>query len=396
MKGPHRQDGPLAPFVDGYRDWLSERGYTPASVVSALVALGNLGRWMQREGVGVEQLDDAVVSRFVATQARVRGRLPLASVRPLIEYLRSAGAVPAEPAGPQTAVDRLVDGYREWLLVERGLAPSTVRAREIVARRFLAGQLSACEAIEAVQVTAADVTRFIVRESERVSPRSAGSMACRLRSLLRFLAARGLAESGLAEAVPRIAVWRDSALPRFPVPAAVDALLAACDRSTMAGARDYAVLLLLARLGLRAIEVSRLELSDIDWRAGEVELDGKAHERGRLPLPADVGEAVVCYLRLRGGTHQRVFVTVQAPIRPLEPTAIRSLVRHAYQRAGLDPVGAHQLRHALASDLLRAGASLVAIGQVLRHKDLASTRIYAKVDLERLRSVARPWPGATR
>lgn len=396
MKGPHRQDGPLAPFVDGYRDWLSERGYTPASVVSALVALGNLGRWMQREGVGVEQLDDAAVNRFVATQARVRGRLPLASVRPLIEYLRSAGAVPAEPAGPQTAVDRLVDGYREWLLVERGLAPSTVRAREIVARRFLAGQLSACEAIEAVQVTAADVTRFIVRESERVSPRSAGSMACRLRSLLRFLAARGLAESGLAEAVPRIAVWRDSALPRFPVPAAVDALLAACDRSTMAGARDYAVLLLLARLGLRAIEVSRLELSDIDWRAGEVELDGKAHERGRLPLPADVGEAVVCYLRLRGGTHQRVFVTVQAPIRPLEPTAIRSLVRHAYQRAGLDPVGAHQLRHALASDLLRAGASLVAIGQVLRHKDLASTRIYAKVDLERLRSVARPWPGATR
>lgn len=396
MKGPHRQDGPLAPFVDGYRDWLSERGYTPASVVNALVALGNLGRWMQHEGVGVRQLDDAAVSRFVATQVRVRGRLPLASVRPLIEYLRWAWVVPAEPIGPQTAVDRLVDGYREWLLVERGLAPSTVRAREIVARRFLAGQLSACDAIEPVQVAAADVTRFLVRESERVSPRSAGSMACRLRSLLRFLAARGLAESGLAEAVPRIALWRDSALPRFPVPAAVDALLAACDRSTVAGARDYAVLLLLARLGLRAIEVSRLELSDIDWRAGEVELDGKAHERGRLPLPADVGEAVVCYLRLRGGTHQRVFVTVQAPIRPLEPTAIRSLVRHAYQRTGLEPVGAHQLRHALASDLLRAGASLVAVGQVLRHKDLASTRIYAKVDLERLRSVARPWPGATR
>lgn len=396
MKGPHRQDGPLAPFVDGYRDWLSARGYTPASVVNALVALGHLGRWMQHEGIDVEQLDDAAVSRFVATQARVRGRLPLASVRPLIEYLRSAGVVPGEPAGPQTAVDRLVDGYREWLLVERGLAPSTVRAREIVARRFLAGQLSACDAIEPVQVAAAGVTRFLLRESERVSPRSAGSVACRLRSLLRFLAARGLADPGLAEAVPRIALWRDSALPRFPVPAAVDALLAACDRSTVAGARDYAVLLLLARLGLRAIEVSRLELSDIDWRAGEVDLDGKAHERGRLPLTADVGEALVCYLRLRGGTHQRVFVTLPAPIRPLEPTAIRSLVRHAYQRAGLDPVGAHQLRHALASDLLAAGASLAAVSQVLRHKDLASTTIYAKVDLQRLRCVAGPWPGATR
>lgn len=399
MKGPHRQDGPLAPFVDGYRDWLSERGYTPASVVKALVALGNLGRWMAREDVGVEQLDDAAVGRFVATQVRVRGRLPLASVRPLIEYLRSAGVVPAEPAGPQTAVDRLVDGYREWLLVERGLAPSTVRAREIVARRFLAGQLPGWDAIEPAQVTvtAADVTRFLVRESERVSPRSAGTAASRLRSLLRFLAARGLAEGGLVEAVPRIALWRDSALPQFPVPAAVDALLAACDRSTVVGARDYAVLLLLARLGLRAIEVSRLELSDIDWRAGEVELDGKAHERGRLPLPADVGEALVAYLRVRGGTHdRRVFVTVPAPTRPLEPTAIRSLVRHAYQRAGLDPVGAHQLRHALASDLLRAGASLAAVGQILRHKDLASTTIYAKVDLERLRGVAAPWPGAAR
>lgn len=148
MKGPHRQDGPLAPFVDGYRDWLLERGYTLASVIHALIALGHLGRWLQHEGRGVDQLDDDAVSRFVATQVRVRGRLPLASVRPLIEYLRWAGVVPAEPAGPQTAVDRLVDGYREWLLVERGLAPSTVRAREIVARRFLAGPLSTRDAIE--------------------------------------------------------------------------------------------------------------------------------------------------------------------------------------------------------------------------------------------------------
>lgn len=396
MKGPHRQDGPLAPFVDGYRGWLLERGYTLASVVNALIALGHLGRWMRLEGIRVEQLDDAAVSRFVATQVRARGRLPLASVRPLIEYLRSDGVVAAEPAGPQTAVDQLVDGYREWLLVERGLAPSTVRAREIVARRFLAGQLSAWDAIEPVAVTAADVTGFLLRESERVSSRSAGSAASRLRSLLRFLAARGLADPGLAEAVPRIALWRDSALPRFPVPAAVDALVAACDRSTVAGARDYAVLLLLARLGLRAIEVSRLELSDLDWRAGEIDLDGKAHERGRLPLPADVGEALVAYLRLRRGTHHRVFVTVQAPTRPLEPTAIRSLVRHAYQRAGLEPVGAHQLRHALASDLLAAGASLAAVGQVLRHKHLVSTTIYAKVDLARLRTVAAPWPGAAR
>jgi integrase/recombinase XerD len=130
--------------------------------------------------------------------------------------------------------------------------------------------------------------------------------------------------------------------------------------------------------------------------AGEIELDGKAHQRGRLPLPVDVGEAIVAYLRVRDRTHQRLFLNVKAPSRPLEATGVRSLVRHAYQRAGLEPVGAHQLRHALASDLLRAGASLVAIGQVLRHQDLQSTAIYAKVDLERLRFVASPWPGAAR
>ena len=156
------------------------------------------------------------------------------------------------------------------------------------------------------------------------------------------------------------------------------------------------VLMLLARLGLRAIEVSRLELSDVDWRAGEVEVDGKAHHRGRLPLPVDVGEALVAYLQVSDRVGRRLFMNVKAPPRPLEPTGVRSLVRHAYQRAGLDPVGAHQLRHALASDLLRAGASLVAIGQVLRHQHLESTAIYAKVDLERLRSVASPWPGAGR
>jgi site-specific recombinase XerD len=396
MSGPHRHDGQLGAFVDGYRTWLLERGYRRSTVPRSLIALGHLGRWMEREEIDVAQLDDIAARKFVGTQVRVKGRLPLASVEPLIEYLRVIGVVATEPAGPVTRVDELVDGYREWLLVERRLARSTVRSSERLARRFLAERMSARDATEPVLVTSADVTGFLMRESERVSPRSAGCIACQVRSLLRYLAARGLADPGLVDAVPRIALWRDSTIPRFPAPAAVDALLASCDRSSVIGARDYAVLMLLARLGLRAIEVSRLELSDLDWRAGEIELDGKAHERGRLPLPPDVGDALVAYLQVRGGINRRVFVTVRAPMRPLEPTGIRSLVRHAYQRAGLEPVGAHQLRHALASDLLRAGASLVAIGQVLRHKRLESTTIYAKVDLERLRSAARPWPGAAR
>lgn len=396
MKGPYRQDGLLAPYVGGYRDWLLGRGYTSWSTVHALTALGHFGRWMEHEGIGVDQLDEAAVRRFVGTQVRVRGRLPLASVRPLLEYLQTTGAAPAGTAGRREPApeDDLLDGYHEWLAVERRLAPSTIRGRERIARLFLTGRPTPGET--GLSITAAEVTAFLVRESGRLSPGSMGAVSSRLRSLLRYLSMRGLADPGLADAVPRIASWRQAIVPRFPEPAAVDALLASCDRSTVVGARDYAVLMLLARLGLRAVEVSRIELSDVDWRAGEIELDGKAHHRGRLPMPAEVGEALVAYLRVRDRTHRRVFMNVQAPARPLEATGVRSLVRHAYLRAGLEPVGAHQLRHALASDLLRAGASLVAIGQVLRHQDLQSTAIYAKVDLERLRSVASPWPGAAR
>ena len=396
MKGPYRHDGPLAPCVGGYREWLLGRGYTPAAAVGALVALGHLGRWMEQEGIEVDELDSAAVGRFVGTQVRVRGRLPLASVKPLLEYLRTTGLAPAGTAGSgqSSPEDELLAGYREWLL-ERRFAPSTIRGRERIARRFLAGR-TPTPGETGLSITAAELTAFLVRESERVSPGSMGAVTSRLRSILRYLSTRGLADPGLADAVPRIASWREATVPRFPAPAAVDALLASCDRSTVVGARDYAVLMLLARLGLRAIEVARLELSDLDWRAGEIELDGNAHHRGRLPLPVDVGEALVAYLRVRGRTHQRLFLNVKAPIRPLEATGVRSLVRHAYQRAELEPLGAHQLRHALASDLLRAGASLVAIGQVLRHQDLQSTAIYAKVDLERLRSVASPWPGAAR
>jgi site-specific recombinase XerD len=397
MKGPYRQDGSLTPYVGGYRDWLLGCGYTPSSTVHALTALGHLGRWMENEGIGVDQLDEAAVRRFVGTQVRVRGRLPLASVRPLLEYLQATGAAPVGTAGSRDPApeDELLDGYREWLVLERRLAPSTIRGREQIARRFLTGCTMTPGEI-GLSITAAEVTAFLARESGRLSPGSMGAVSSRLRSLLRYLAMRGLADPRLAEAIPRIASWREAMVPRFPEPAAVDALLASCDRSTVVGARDYAVLMLLSRLGLRAIEVSRLELSDLDWRAGEIEVDGKAHHRGRLPLPVDVGEALVAYLRVRGPARQRLFMNVKAPPCPLEPTGVRSLVRHAYQRAGLDPVGAHQLRHALASDLLRAGASLVAIGQVLRHQHLESTAIYAKVDLERLRSVASPWPGARR
>ena len=247
-------------------------------------------------------------------------------------------------------------------------------------------------------ITAGEVNDFLVRECARVSSGSAGCCTYRLRSLLRYLAVRGFADPGLAQAVPRVARWREATIPQFPTRPEIDRLLASCDRQDATGARDYAVLLLLARLGLRAVEVSRLRLDDLDWRAGQIIVDGKAHRRDQLPLPSDVGEAIVEHLKHRGRRRgeRRVFLTVHAPIRPLEPSGVRTIVRNACRRAGIERVPAHRLRHALASDLLREGASMIDIGQVLRHKHLESTAIYAKVDLQRLRLAASPWPGALR
>ena len=398
MSGTRRTPGPLGAHVEGYRTWLLERGYARSAAIRSLGTLGHLGRWMDREALAVDQLDVARVRAFVAAYRGDTGRLPTASVWPLLAYLRAEGVVAHEPPAVLTALEQLIVDYCEWLLRERGLAAVTVRGSAQLARRFLAERVGPHDARGVTGLTAGEVNDFLLRECARVRPGSVGCYASRLRSLLRYLAARGLADPRLADAVPRIAHWRDAAIPEFPTRLQIDPILGSCDRQSVAGARDYAVLMLLARLGLRAVEVSRLRLQDLDWRTGEITVDGKAHQPGLLPLPGDVGEAIVAHLKQRGrrDDEPRVFLTVHAPIRPLEPSGVRTIVRNACRRARVEHVPAHRLRHALASDLLREGASLTAIGQVLRHRHLESTAIYAKVDLQRLRLAARPWPGADR
>ena len=264
-----------------------------------------------------------------------------------------------------------------------------------LAARFLGERVSAVDELGVKDLSGEQVTAFLLRECERLSVDSAKGKVAELRSLLRFLFVRGSIELALGESVPPVAGWRDTGIPRSVPPADVERLIASCDRSTLDGARDAAIVLLLARLGLRSIEVARLELSDLDWRAGELLVRGKGGREDRLPLPDDVGMALAEYLTVRGRRElRRVFLTLRAPTRPIRPDLVGDVVRRACERAGLARFTPHRLRHALASVMLAQGASLQEIGQVLRHRHLSTTAIYARVDLERLRRVALPWPGA--
>jgi site-specific recombinase XerD len=242
---------------------------------------------------------------------------------------------------------------------------------------------------------AAKVTAFMVDHSRGRNSWSAKAMVTSLRAFLRFAHATGRTAVPLAGAVPAVASWRLSALPRGLPAAEIEMLLAGCDRGTAAGLRDYSVLSLLARLGLRGAEAAGLQLGDIDWRAGEVAVTGKGSRSERLPLPAPAGEALAAWLAEgRPACKSRaVFVTVRRPYRQLTPEAVRAVMGRACDRAGLERRGAHRLRHALATEMLRAGASLPEVGQVLRHRSLLSTSLYAKVDQNALRPLARPWPG---
>jgi site-specific recombinase XerD len=287
----------------------------------------------------------------------------------------------------------LLAEFGSWLTRERGLSAESVRCYGNQAKTFLTatGGAAALSGLNAGAVTA-----FMVAHARDRNSWSAKAMVTALRAFLRFAHATGRTAEPLAGAVPAVASWRLAALPRGLSPADISALLASCDQGTMTGLRDYAILSLLSGLGLRGAEVAGLRLEDIDWRAGEVTVTGKGSRTERLPLPVPAGEALAAWLTSgRPACQSReVFVTVRQPYRPLTSSAVRVIVPKACARAGLEHRGAHQLRHALATQMLRAGASLPEVGQVLRHRSVLSTSIYAKVDQNALRPLTRRWPGA--
>ena len=298
---------------------------------------------------------------------------------------------------PLDVVDVVVDEFRVWLREERGLSPETVRCYGNQARTFLAWLPKPLDTV-VQQLDSGQITSFVLDYCRDRNTGSAKAMVTALRALLRFWHVSGHTPTPLAGAVPAVAGWRLASLRRGLDAAVIARLLECCERTTMVGRRDYAILMLLARLGLRGAEATTLELSDIDWRSGKITVHGKGNRIDRLPLPVDVGEAIVSYLtngRPSCAT-RAVFCTVRGPYRPLTPAAVRQVMCRACHRASLPRVGTHRLRHSLATDMLRAGASLAEVGQILRHRSLLSTSIYAKVDENALRSLARPWPRGAR
>jgi site-specific recombinase XerD len=293
-------------------------------------------------------------------------------------------------------VEVLAERYRRWLVTDRGLADATVVRYVKLARSFLNQRLTGRGGLESLSGT--DVVVFLLAESERLSVGSVKGRVGELRSLLRFLYLQGLTPRPLAIVVPPVAGWRDTGVPKAIPAGDVQRLLDSCDHGDPVGMRDHAILMLVARLGLRSAEVARLELGDIDWRAGQITLRGKACRQDGMPLPCDVGEALAAYLsQARPATPLRqVFLAAKAPMRAIPPGLVSDVTHRACDRAGLPRIGAHRLRHTLATEMLRRGATIVEVSQVLRHRDLATTAIYAKVDFAVLRTVAQPWPGAAR
>jgi integrase/recombinase XerD len=389
-----RVSGPLAGHAAGFAVFLAEAGYTPLSARNQVRVLAHLSRWAEDRGLAPRELTSDRLGEFLAArrEAGYYNHLSERGLAPLTAFLQGVGAVPAAvPAAPSGAVDVLVSRYRAYLETERGLAAGTVRYCTDQARGFLAGREDRLAALGA-----AEVSGFVADECRRRSTGSAKVLVTALRSLLRFLVLDGLVTPGLHDAVPAVAGWRGGGLPRALPDGQVAALLAACDRETATGRRDFAVLTLLARLGLRACEVSALELGDIGWRAGTVTVRGKGRRDERLPLPSDVGEALAGYLRggrPAGGACRRVFLLSRAPGGGMSDSAVKAVVRSACRRAGLPEAGAHRLRHSAATGMLRAGAPLAEIGQVLRHRSMSTTAIYAKVDHGALAQLALPWPG---
>ena len=393
------RDSPLASHLVPFATSLVENGYVKSTVQSKLNLLASLGQWLERRRLSITDFDEQFAEKFIAYKRR-KGRVHRGNRETLLQFLdhlRKRGVI----AGPTPTCDgsplaAILARYERHLRSERGLAAATVINYLPCIRKFLIERFRE-KPLVIGEVSSSDVSDFILRKAPTMSPRRAQLVTAAFRSFFRFLFQEGELQVNLALSVPSVADRRLSTIPKYLSPDQVERVLGTCNRQTATGRRDYAILLLLARLGLRAGEVVSLQLDDVDWRAGELLVRGKGLLHDRMPLPVDVGEALTTYLRLDRPPckTRRVFVCMKAPRSGFAgPSTLSTIVRRALDRADLYPAlrGAHVLRHSLATTMLRSGASMNEIGEVLRHRNPSTTEIYAKLDFDGLRTLAQPWP----
>jgi integrase/recombinase XerD len=403
-----RATGPLAPHLGVLvRSMIAQQYAATVVYIKALHAVA-FDRWLAKRRIGLADLGELHLERYRRRRRRRQQcirpgtrRIEWCAVMQLLQFLRDQGLCPAARV-QTTAAGKLAASFQQHLQDQQGLATATIERYTTVASQFLDDHFGA-GAVDLRALRASDGIAFIQRQARRMQPPALKCIVNALRSFLRYAQYRGELTTALAAAVPAVAAWATTpALPKAISPEHAQCAIDSCNLSTRAGLRDRAVLLLLARLGLRAHEIIALQLEDCDWDGGHLRVRSKCRREQLLPIPADVGAAMAAYLRHGRPQSQsrHVFLRSVAPIRGLMPGSdgIGTIVRHALERAGVDAPhrGSHQFRHALAVRMLQRGASLTEIGEVLRHQSPQTTSIYARVDIGALRPLAQPWPGGVR
>lgn len=387
--------GALEPHAVGYAEYLARLGYSEMTRRQHMTLVAHVSRWLAGEELDAGGLTVDTVSRYVQARAAAgySTNRSCHCLDRLLSYLREVNAAPPAPPRALTPTDVQAERFRAYLLSERGLKPNVAEFYVVSVRPFVA-MVMAGDDIDAEKLSARTVVAFLSGLARTLAPKTVQGRAPALRALLRWWFLDGSTDVDLSVVVPKVA-HRSAGLPRALPGEQVATLLASCDTSSTNGLRDRAILTLLARMGLRSGEVAGLQLDDLDWRQGEIVVRGKGDRVDRLPLPADVGQILAEYLeagRPPDALDRRVFVRVKAPHRGLTNTGVTQVVNSAAHRTGLGTIFAHRLRHSVATTTLAAGAPLVEIGQLLRHSSVLTTAIYAKVDIEALRALARPWP----
>ncbi len=386
----HRE-GLLGPHVDALAESLAARGYAANTIRSVLSGARTFGEWLRKRGYAIADIDDSLAEQFVrqARRSSAWRKALRASVDHVLSFLRAEGMIAKRL--PPPARPPLVAEFREWMLEHRGVTPSTIANYETIVCDLLAAVRG-----DIARLSARQLRSFIVERATKHGHGWAGNVVTATRGFIRFLVATSRCVDTLVGAIPSVASWKETSVPRHLAPEDVERVISACDVATPDGLRDHAILLLLARLGLRAGDVVALTLDAFDWKNARLRVAGKGRREDWLPLPQDVGDAVIAYIK-KGRPRVRseaVFFTLVAPISPISRWVVSMLVGRAIRRAGVTAPshGAHVLRHSAAVRMLRAGSSLGEIGALLRHASIETTFHYAKVDHDLLLELAMPWP----